>query len=220
MAAFTSLSDFASQLRAGRVSATEVVADTLARIDRLDPTLHCWTIEPGHPDVSGARDLWIPLRAASVLASHRDAAAAQRERMDPEVVANVERGATLTALEVGRAEQARTRLFHRLRLFFERYHLLITPAVGVEPWSIEHRLPSDIDGSPMTDYYAWQELNWVFSAVGLPALSLPCGRTGTGLPVGLQLVGPYRGERAVLAAAHALEAELRVDSAPPAPFGR
>jgi len=58
-----------------------------------------------------------------------------------------------------------------------------------------------------------------FSAVGLPALSVPCGKTDRGLPVGLQVVGPYRGERIVLAVAQALEAELLVNPRPPAPFG-
>ena len=42
----------------------------------------------------------------------------------------------------------------------------------------------------MTDYYAWQALNWTFSVVGLPARSVPCGKTDRDLPVGLQLVAP------------------------------
>jgi amidase len=178
-----------------------------------------WAIEEAHPDVSDALEAWIPVRAAAVLSAHHRVVAEHRELIDADVVANVERGVALTALALGRAEQARTRLFHLWRQFFTRYDLLLTPTVGVEPWLVEQWLPADVDGIPMSDYYAWQALNWTVSTVGLPALSLPCGRTDTGLPVGLQLVGPYKGERAVLAAAQAIEAELALDSRPPAPFG-
>jgi Asp-tRNA(Asn)/Glu-tRNA(Gln) amidotransferase A subunit family amidase len=54
---------------------------------------------------------------------------------------------------------------------------------------------------------------------GLPALSIPCGKTDAGMPVHLQIIGPPRGERKVLAAAHALEAELALDLRPPPPYG-
>ena len=62
-------------------------------------------------------------------------------------------------------------------------------------------------------------LTWIFTLAGLPALSVPCGRSDSGMPVGLQLIGRYRDERTVLAAAQALEAELGLDMRPPAPWG-
>jgi amidase len=79
--------------------------------------------------------------------------------------------------------------------------------------------PTEIDGVPVANYYDWAKLSWTFSVTGLPALSLPCGRSESGMPVGLQLVGPHLGERKVLLAAQALEAELGLDLRPPAPYG-
>jgi Asp-tRNA(Asn)/Glu-tRNA(Gln) amidotransferase A subunit family amidase len=49
-------------------------------------------------------------------------------------------------------------------------------------------------------------LTYEFTVLGLPAISIPCGFTRAGLPVGLQIVGKRRGESAVLRAAAAFEA--------------
>jgi amidase len=91
--------------------------------------------------------------------------------------------------------------------------------VSVEPWKAGVPFPADIDGVPVPNYYDWAKLSWAFSVTGLPALSLPCGRTESGMPVNLQIVGPHLGERKVLAAAQAIEADLQLDLRPPAPFG-
>ena len=62
-----------------------------------------WAVEEAHPDVSGALEAWIPLRAAAVLSAHHRVVAEHRERIDPGIVANVERGAQLAALDLGLA---------------------------------------------------------------------------------------------------------------------
>jgi amidase len=62
-----------------------------------------------------------------------------------------------------------------------------------------HRFPSYID---------WVAINYAITLTGCPALSLPCGFTKAGLPVGLQIVGPPRGEAKLLAAAAMLESLL------------
>jgi amidase len=186
----------------------------VARLARLG-----WQVEAAHPDMEGVTDLWNKVRAFLVLHTHHDNVARHRAAMPESVVWNVEQYARLTALEVGLAEQARTRLYHRVREFLARYDLLITPAVSVEPWRAGVPYPAEIDGVPVANYYDWAKLSWAFSVTGLPALSLPCGRTESGMPVNLQLVGPYLGERKVLAAAQAIEAELGLDLRPPAPYG-
>jgi Asp-tRNA(Asn)/Glu-tRNA(Gln) amidotransferase A subunit family amidase len=59
-------------------------------------------------------------------------------------------------------------------------------------------------------------LTYAFSLLGLPAISIPCGFTKAGLPVGLQIVGRRRGESAVLSAAAAFEtARPWADRIPP-----
>lgn len=189
-------------------------ARAVARFERLG-----WRVEEAHPDVEGVTDLWNKIRAFLVLHTHHDNVARHRDAMPESVVWNVERYAGLTALEVGLAEQERTRFYRRVREFLTRYDLLVTPAVSLEPWRAGVPYPSEIDGVPVPNYYDWAKLSWAFSVTGLPALSLPCGKSEAGMPVNLQLVGPHLGERKVLEAAQAIEAELALDLRPPGPYG-
>jgi amidase len=195
-------------------SVRSVCERAMARMGRLG-----WTVEEAHPDVSGVTETWDRLRAFLMLHTHHQRVVEERERLSESIVWNVERYAKLTALEVGLAEQERTRFYHRMREFLTRYDLLMTPAVSVEPWKAGVPFPADIDGVPVANYYDWAKVTWTFSLTGLPALSVPCGKTGAGLPVNLQIIGPFHGERKVLEAAQALEAELALDLRPPPPFG-
>jgi Asp-tRNA(Asn)/Glu-tRNA(Gln) amidotransferase A subunit family amidase len=62
-----------------------------------------------------------------------------------------------------------------------------------------------MDGKPLRNYYHWLALTYVITLVTNPAISIPCGTDHKGLPFGLQIVGRFRGDRALLGAAHALE---------------
>jgi amidase len=65
-----------------------------------------------------------------------------------------------------------------------------------------------VEGVTMPDFFAWLRLTLAITVTSCPALSLPCGFTKLGLPVGLQLIGKPRGESALLAAASLFEAHL------------
>ena len=126
--------------------------------------------------------------------------------MNPNLVLNIEQGLPLTAEEVGEAEKARTDLYHRVRHFFGRYDLLLTPTVAVPPFPVETPYPKEINGRPMANYTDWFMLTYAISITSLPAISVPCGWTSRGLPVGLQIVGRKLQETTVLRAAAAFEA--------------
>ena len=64
----------------------------------------------------------------------------------------------------------------------------------------------EIGGKHLDDYTQWFFLTYAISLTGLPVISVPCGFTAAGLPVGLQIVGRRRAETAVLRAAAAFEA--------------
>ncbi|CFN63713.1 amidase [Bordetella pertussis] len=57
----------------------------------------------------------------------------------------------------------------------------------------------------MRNYIDWMRSGYYLSLTGHPAISVPCGFTETGLPIGIQIVGRYRDERGVLQLAHAFE---------------
>jgi amidase len=78
----------------------------------------------------------------------------------------------------------------------------------VPPFPVEQRWPTEIGGEKLTTYIDWMFLTFVVTLTACPALSLPCGLTQDGLPVGLQLIGRPRGEADLLGAAYLLEQAL------------
>ena len=84
--------------------------------------------------------------------------------------------------------------------------LLVLPTVAVPPFPVEQPYPTEINGKPLDNYTQWFSLTYGITLTGLPAISVPCGFTRSGLPVGLQIVGRRRQEAAVLRAAAAFEA--------------
>jgi amidase len=84
--------------------------------------------------------------------------------------------------------------------------LLLLPTVAVPPFPVEQPYPTEINGKPLDNYTQWFFLTYGITVTGLPVISVPCGFTRSGLPVGLQIVGRRRQEAAVLRAAAAFEA--------------
>src|SRR6202035_4646024 len=129
-----------------------------------------------------------------------------KDQMQKGLVWNIEQGLRLTPEEIGGAEVLRTTLWHRVRRFMETRDLLILPTVAVPPFPVEQRYPTEINGKPLDNYTQWFFLTYGITVTGLPVISVPCGFTKAGLPVGLQIVGRRRREDAVLRAAAAFEA--------------
>jgi amidase len=127
---------------------------------------------------------------------------------------NIEKGLALTADEVLRAERVRAALFHRVARFFDRYDVIACPTVAVPPFPVEQPYPTEIAGERLTSYIDWMFLTFVVTLTGCPSISLPCGFTKNGLPVGLQLIARSQAEAALLSAARVLEMELAFPKLP------
>ena len=164
------------------------------------------TVEQAEPDFSRVREIIHVTRALRMVTLHAEKLEKWRDQMNSNLVWNIEKGFPLTAQQVGMAEKERTALYHRVRQFFERYDLLLTPTVAVPPFPVEMPYPQEINGEPMNNYHEWLYLTYAITVTGLPAISVPCGWTAEGLPVGLQIVGRRLGEATVLRAAAAFEA--------------
>ena len=141
-----------------------------------------------------------------MVARHADKLPEHRAILHPGLVENTEQGLALTPVEVARGELLRTRLWQRVREFLSERELLITPTSATPPFSVEQAHVTEINGRPVGKAMQRSYLTYAFSVLGLPAISIPCGFTRAGLPVGLQIVGKRRGEAAVLRAAAAFEA--------------
>ncbi len=163
-------------------------------------------VAEAHPDMTGVKEVVLVSRGASMVARHADKLAKWRGVMQENLVKNIEYGLELTAFDIGRAERLRTGLWARVREFLDGHDFIVTPTAAVPPFPVETISPTEIDGKPMGSYIEWALLTYAFTAVGLPAISIPCGFTKAGLPVGLQIAGRWRDEAGVLRAAAAFEA--------------
>jgi amidase len=92
-----------------------------------------------------------------------------------------------------------------MRLFLDRYEYFILPTTQVPPFDVNQPYVTEIEGVPMQNYIDWMKSCYRISIVENPAISVPCGLTPEGLPVGLQIVGRHRKEWSVLQMAHAFE---------------
>jgi amidase len=172
-------------------------------------------VERAWPDLSAAPPTIRTLRAAGFVADLAAVYESHRDRLKTEIVGNVEEGLALTPAEIGRAERARGALQQEISTFFQRYDLLACPAVCVPPFDVSIRWLREVNGVAFDHYVEWLRLTYAITLTSCPALSVPCGFTADGCPVGLQLVAPARGEAQLLAAAAALEEVLGLAGATP-----
>jgi amidase len=172
-------------------------------------------VDDDSPDFSGAIDCFQVLRALLFVNTRGDLLPRERDRINPDIVWNIEKGQQLTVDEIIRAQRQRHVLFHRAAQFFATHDLLACPTVAVAPFPVEQRFPLEIAGEKLVSYIDWMFLTFIITLIGCPAISLPCGLTKDGLPVGLQLVGRPHGDAELLGSASLLEQALGLDRCVP-----
>jgi amidase len=167
-------------------------------------------VEDGEPDVSSADEVFQTLRAWA-FAQDRGADYRQhRDLMKDTVIWNVEQGLKLTAADVARAEERRAALSRSVQAFLERYEFLVLPVSQVAPFAIDVEWVREINGVQMDTYIDWMATCYAITLTGLPAISVPCGFTPSGLPIGLQIVGRHHRDLDVLKLAYAFEQATQV----------
>jgi amidase len=162
-------------------------------------------VEEAHPDLREAHDCFHVLRAFDFAITKAELLRTRRDLLKPEVIWNIERGLELSVEQLARAEAQRLAMTERTRAFFESYDLLLTPATIVPPFPVEQRYVAECGAEKFDNYIHWLGIVYAITLACCPALSMPCGFTASDLPVGLQVVGPPRGEAPLLAGAKVLE---------------
>jgi amidase len=152
-------------------------------------------VEEAHPDFSGVHEAFQTLRAHFFAASHGQKLRDYPHLLKPEMIWNVEKGLKLGMAELIEADAWRAALIARTLAFFDDYDLLLTPAAIVPPFPNELRHVEECAGQRFGTYMDWLAIAYAVTLTTAPALSMPCGFTATGLPVGLQVVARPRGER-------------------------
>jgi Asp-tRNA(Asn)/Glu-tRNA(Gln) amidotransferase A subunit family amidase len=134
-----------------------------------------------------------------------DRARQHPEWIEPSFWEQIDRGANASALDIGRAQLARTAFYEQARDFMDRFDLLLTPQMPCVAWPVDQP-PLQIDGRPTPRMFDHLPFTYPFNLTGWPAASVPCGFTAERLPVALQIVTPRHQDVRCLQAAAAFEA--------------
>jgi aspartyl-tRNA(Asn)/glutamyl-tRNA(Gln) amidotransferase subunit A len=128
----------------------------------------------------------------------------KRDLVEPALRDAAERGRAIAAPDFVAALNARGALFTTMARFHRTYDLLLTPSLATPAFAVGNLTPPD--GRYGDDWLNWTPFSYPFNLTGQPAASVPGGLTASGLPVGLQIVGPMEADARVLAASRAFEA--------------
>jgi Asp-tRNA(Asn)/Glu-tRNA(Gln) amidotransferase A subunit family amidase len=171
------------------------------------------------PDCTGADEAFEVMRAQSFLDKHLERVRTRPNEVGPNIRANVEEGLRYTLEDGARAHAQQTVLYRRWQEFFKGYDVVLSPSITISPRPWSELYPAEIDGKPTRTYFHWLALAYAVTLAGHPAVSLPVGLDGNGMPFGLQIVGARGGDAFVLSVAAALEELLAGDarSARPVP---
>ncbi len=162
-------------------------------------------VEEGQPDFQNADEVFKILRAWAFELGFTDLIAKHRDQIKETVIWNAEEGQKLTGPQLSRTEMKRTQLYHRVREFMETYEYLILPVSQVPPFPVTQEYITEINGVQMETYIDWMKSCYFITVTGLPAISVPCGFTPEGLPVGVQIVGRHEDDFGVLQLAYAFQ---------------
>lgn len=181
-------------------AAVGVLADAGAIVEEVDP---------GFDDpVEAFEVLWFT-GAAKVLEPYGDRAL---DQIDQGLRAGVERGRAMSAADYLDATAARMALGKQMSQFHETYDALLTPTMPIVAFEAGRDAPA---GSESSAWTSWTPYTYPFNLTQQPAISVPCGFSSAGLPVGLQVVGPRHADARVLRVARAYEMATDWTSATP-----
>ena len=162
------------------------------------------SVEEVDPGFADPIEILMTIWSAGAALALRSAGADERARMDPGLVAVAEQGERVAASAYVEALLSqRNALAHRMAQFHARFDLLLTPTLPLPAFSVGRNTPEH--GAYGEDWTRWTPFTYPFNITQQPAVSLPCGLTGAGLPAGLQLVGGFGRDALVLRAAAAFE---------------
>ena len=160
-------------------------------------------VEQVHPLTEDPLDISTGLWFAGAYQVWRTLSPAQQALTDPDFKAQAELGAMLDTHAIHALNQRRGVLGSHLRQFMQRFDLILTPSTAVTAFKALPAGHSPMDSAAML---GWTPFSYPFNLSQQPAISLPCGLSSQGLPMGVQLVGPMFGDATLLQAAQALQA--------------
>lgn len=163
-------------------------------------------LSPEAPDLDAAAAVFALARAYEFAKNYGYLLAEHGDWMKASLQNNIRDGLNLSIQDMFDLDTARARLWVALDSYFSDHDVLVTTTSQVEPFSADMEYPDTLNREPVTDYMAWIHSTTLISATGCPAVSVPAGFSRSGLPVGLQIIGPVGADARVLQVARAFEA--------------
>ena len=208
--------DYVAGLKGGVKGLRVAYSPTLGYAKNIDPEIAAATaqaakhlqdlgavVEQVDPLNEDPLDITTGLWFAGAYQVWRNLSPAQQAVTDPDFKAQAELGAQLDTNAIHALNQRRGVLGSHLRQFMQRFDLILTPSTAVTAFKALPAGHSPMDSKAML---GWTPFSYPFNLSQQPAISLPCGLSSHGLPMGVQLVGPMFGDALVLQAAQALQA--------------
>jgi amidase len=166
------------------------------------------------PDLSGIDECFQTLRGLYFVECFGDLYREHKHQMKDTVVWNIEQGLKLTASDIAQANVMRSVLTKRLSEHLATFDAWLLPTAQVLPFSIDEPYPTSINNQPLTTYIDWLKSCYWLSVTGNPSISLPCGfakssESAIPLPVGIQVVGHWMRDEALLDIAQAIESAIK-----------
>jgi len=162
-------------------------------------------VDEAEPDFSGADFAFETLRAIAFATNFSPIREAKGDLLKETVRWNIDLGLAMPGKSVAQAGRYQAVMYQRMEQFLQKYDFLVCPTTQVVPFDIQQEYPKIIDGIEMQTYIEWMRSAYRITITGHPAISIPCGFTDDGLPVGIQIVGRYRQEQALMEFAHQFE---------------
>ncbi len=181
----------------------EVAATVRAALEQL-AAMGASVTEVSFPLFAEAQAISGTILMSEAAAYHRDLLARDGDKITPSVRLRLEAGLFVTAADYLKAQQARARFNQEMARLFREVDLLAGPA---EPITAPPILAAEVAIGDRTVGVtaALTQYTRPYNISGVPAISVPCGFSRDGMPIGLQLAGKPFDEAAVLRAAHAYE---------------
>lgn len=181
---------------------------------RTFTTLGC-VVEPASPEASNPEQIFSTIVATRLPVVLQDKMEEWEEHIGQSLARFVNQHKDKTAKEYLGACFEQLAYWDKIRPFFEKYDLLLTPTVTVPPFKLGIYGPKKIAGIKVSPL-GWMAFTYPFNLTGQPAATVPCGWSDDGLPIGLQIVGRRFDDVTVLKAAAAFEqASPWADKRPP-----
>ncbi len=181
----------------------EVASICRAAVDQLSN--QGTVVDESHPDLTESHFAFDVLRSVAYASGLGENLDQTRELIKPEVVWNVEQGLAATGDAILKAMIAQGRVFQNLADFLQDYDFIAAPAACVAPMPVEERYIGYSEGLEIPEYYRWLAIAYASTTATAPVVTLPCGVTADGMPVGLQLIGKAHDEYNLLSYASHIE---------------